>query len=267
VKRLRLAVILLSVTGVAGAAHADDRDFCGDRPGKATPSCTLDPGRFQVEAGLFDYAHSRDDNSVEDDYTTGDMLLRYGVNDDMEARIGWDGYGWVRQRDRMRDAVTHDRGGGDITLSIKQNLRHPDDKGTAFAILPSLTLPVGGHAIGAGTWSAGVIVPFGADLAPKWRLTLDPEVDAAADQDRRGRHLAYALAAAVTRSVGQDWQLSAEGWAMRDDDPSGHETQASIDLSAAWQNGKNRQFDISTYIGATHATPRIEFLMGVSERF
>jgi hypothetical protein len=167
----------------------------------------------------------------------------------------------------MSGLVQHGRGGGDVTFSIRQNLRHPDDKGTAFAIQPSITVPVGGNALGAGTWSAGILAPFGADLAKDWRLTLDPEIDAAADQDRHGRHLAYAMAAAITRSIGDAWQLSGEGWILRDDDPSGHETQASIDFSAAWQPDKNRQFDVSTYVGANHNTPRIELVLGMTERF
>lgn len=255
------------LAGLACVAHAEERDLCVDRPGKATPSCTLDAGHFQIEAGLFDYAHSRDSDTVENDYSTSNLLLVYGVNDSLEARIGWDDYGWTRSRDRMTGLVDHGRGAGDLTLSFRQNLLHPDGKGTAFAILPSVTLPVGSDPIGAGTWSAGVIVPFNADLAENWQLTLDPEVDAAADSDRHGRHLAYAFAAAVTRSIGDAWQLSAEGWAMRDNDPSGHETQASVDFSAAWQPDKNRQVDLSAYVGATRATPRIELVFGVAQRF
>jgi hypothetical protein len=266
-RRGRLVVMACGMIGLASAAHAEERDFCADRPGKATPSCTLDPGHFQIEAGLIDYAHSRDSDTVEDDTTTGDLLLRYGLDDSLEARIGWDGYGWTRTRDRMSGLVDHGQGSGDLTLSFRQNLRHPDDTGTAFAIQPSLTLPVGHNPIGAGTWSAGIVTPFGADLAKNWRLTLDPEVDAAPDQDRHGRHLAYAIAAAITRSIGDAWQLSTEGWVQRDDDPSSHATQASIDFSAAWQPDKNRQVDLSAYVGANHATPRIELVMGVSERF
>lgn len=257
----------LLLAGGTGAAHAEDRDFCADRPGKGTPSCTLDPGRFQLEAGLIDYAHSRDSETVQNDFGSGDLLLRYGVTNSMEARIGWDGYGWARTRDRMSGTVDHTHGGGDLTLSVRQNLRHPGDNGTAFAIQPSITLPVGGHAIGAGTWGAGIVTPFGTDLAKNWRLTFDPEVDAAPDQDRHGRHLAYALAAGITRSFGENWQFTTEGWAMRDDDPSGHETQASVDFSAAWQPGKNSQIDLSAYVGANHATPRIELVLGVAERF
>lgn len=257
----------LAVIAWSGAARADERDFCADRPGKGTPSCTLDPGHLQVEAGLLDYSHSRDRDTIEDDYTSGDLLLRYGVDDSLEARIGWDGYGWMRSRDRASGEVDHAHGGGDLTLSFRQNLRHPDDTGTAFAIQPSVTLPVGHGQVGAGTWSAGVVAPFGVDLAKNWRLTLDPEVDAAADADRHGRHLAYALAAAVTRSIGQALQLSVEGWTMRDDDPSGHQTQASVDFSAAWQPDKNSQIDLSAYVGANHATPRIELALGMARRF
>jgi hypothetical protein len=268
VKGYRWLLGAFALTLVTSAAQAEDeRDLCSDSPGKATPSCTIDAGRFRIEGNLLDYAHSRDADSVEDDVSTANLLVAYGVNSSMEARIGWDGYGWTRTRDRMNGMVEHAHGGGDLTLSLRQNLRHPDDKGTAFALQPSLTLPVGGHALGAGTWGAGLIAPFGADLAKDWRLTLDPEVDAAPDEDRHGRHLAYALAAAVSRSIGDAWQLGTEGWVMRDDDPSGHATQASVDFTAAWQPNKDRMIDLSAYVGATHATPRLELVLGVTERF
>ncbi len=262
-----IGLAALALIGWSGAAQADERDFCADRPGKDTPSCTLDPGRFQVEAGLLDYSHSRDRDTVENDITSSDLLLRYGVNDSLEARAEWEGYSWSRSRDRGSGQVDHGHGGGDLTLSFRQNLRHPDDTGTAFAIQPSVTLPVGRNPIGAGTWGAGIVTPFGVDLLKNWRLNLDPEIDAAADADRHGRHLAYALAASVTRSIGQALQLSVEGWAMRDDDPADHQTQASVDFSAAWQPGKNSAIDLSANVGITHATPRIELALGMSRRF
>ena len=42
----------LAWIGWSGAALADERDFYTDRPGKDTPSCTLDPGRLQIEASV-----------------------------------------------------------------------------------------------------------------------------------------------------------------------------------------------------------------------
>ena len=71
----------------------------------------------------------------------------------------------------------------------------------------------------------------------------------------------------MTRSIGQAVQLSVEGWALHDDDPSAHQTQASVDFSAAWQPGRNSQIDLSAYVGVNHATPRIELALGVAHRF
>ena len=111
------------------------------------------------------------------------------------------------------------------------------------------------------------MAPFGVDLAKNWRLALDPEADAAADADRHGRHLAYAIVTSVTRSIGQALQLSVEGWSMPDDDPAGHQTQASVDFTAAWQPSKDSEIDLSTYVGVNHATPRIELAVGTARCF
>jgi hypothetical protein len=256
------------IASLASAAHADDRDFCADRPGKGTPTCTLDPGKAQFETSLLDYSHSRDADTIDDNYLIGDSLLRYGLDGQTEARIGWTMYGVDRSKDRTSGMVDHADGTGDVTLSIRRNLRHPDDKGTAIAVQPFVTLPVGKSTIGAGTWSAGFLVPFGADLSKDWRLELDPEVDAAADGDGHGRHLAYSLVAGLTYALDKAISLTGEVYGQRDRDPAQHQTLASLDLSAAYQlPDGNRQIDVSAYGGLTHATPRIELVLGVAQRF
>lgn len=266
-----MKLVLIAAAAIAlagGAAHAEDRDFCPDRPGKGSPACTIDTGRLQIETSLIDYAHSRDADAVDDSYVTGDTLLRYGLGDHTEARLGWTAYGFDRSRDRASGMVDHAQGTGDVTLSLRQSLLHPDNSGTAIAIQPSVTLPSGKSPIGAGTWSAGLLVPFGTDLSKDWRLSLDPEVDAAADGDGSGRHLAYSLVAGLSYTIDPAWQISAEAYGQRDDDPAGHQTLASLDLSAAYQlPDKNRQIDLSAYTGLTHATPRIELVLGVAQRF
>jgi hypothetical protein len=265
--RITIGTAIALALLAAGTARAEDRDLCSDRPGKGTPACTLDEGKAQVEVSFGDYTHSRDADQIEDTTLIGDTLLRYGLTGDTEARIGWTAYGFDRTKDRATGDVDHSHGTGDVTLSVRHNFQNPDDNGTSIAVQPFVTLPVGGRAIGDGTWSAGVLVPFATDLAKDWRLQLDPEVDAAADEDRHGRHLAYSLVTGLTRSIGKTIQLSGEIFAQRDQDPSGHQTLASLDASAAYQSGKNRQFDISAYAGLTHATPRIELVAGVSQRF
>jgi hypothetical protein len=251
---------------LASAGHAE-REFCADRPGEATPACTLDPGTLQVEASLADWSHSRDAEDVEDQTLIGDTLIRYGVADHAELRLGWTAYGVDRTRDRAEGSVDHRHGTGDVSLGLRRNLKNPDGDGLSIAVQPFVTLPMGHTPIGAGTWSAGILMPMVAELDDKWSLTADPEVDAAADEDEHGRHLAYSGALDLQRKLTDDLSLVAEGFVQRDDDPHGHQTLASANLLAAYQIGEDSQLDFSVYKGLNHQTPRVELIFGVVRRF
>ena len=92
-------------------------------------------------------------------------------------------------------------------------------------------------------------------------------MSAAADQDGNGRHVAYSGAAALGYKVSDAVSVGGELWAQRDDDPAGHQTLATADLTLAWQPGKDWQLDLSSYAGLTRATPDIELIAGVTRRF
>ena len=47
---------VITFGSLTGAARAQERDFCADRPGKGSPPCVLDKGRFQVEVSGADAA-------------------------------------------------------------------------------------------------------------------------------------------------------------------------------------------------------------------
>src|SRR5690349_18301682 len=100
----RLA-IALTLSGMSVPAWADTsdaapaRDLCPDRPGLGTPACTLDAGRVVVELGLGDWTRDTTGPVRSDTIIAGDTLVRIGLNDSLEAQIGWTAYGHVRTRD------------------------------------------------------------------------------------------------------------------------------------------------------------------------
>ncbi len=265
--KVAIGVMLLVVSGMAGAE--DLRDLCADRPGKGSPACTVDAGHLQAELGLADWTHDHNAGGVEDDVILGDLALRYGLGETTELRLGWTAYGHVRIRDRHTGLIDREQGAGDVTLGLRQNLRNPDGSGLSVAIQPYATLPTGGHAIGAGTWGAGLVVPISLELGDKLQLGFTPEIDAAPDQDRHGRHIAYSGTWSVSLPLTPALTGSVELWAMRDRDPSGHISQYSADLAAAWTpGGKGRfQFDAGTYLGLNRQTPDVEAYVGVTEKF
>lgn len=259
---------LVAALGLWATQAQADKDFCADRPGKSSPTCTLDAGRVQGEASLIDWSHSRDNETIEDQTLIGDLLVRYGLTRSTELRAGWTSYGVDRTRDRASGMVDRRTGSGDVTLGVRQSLRDGGpSRGVAISVQPFVTLPVGRTPIGAGTWGAGVIVPAQAFLSKTWSITVDPEVDAAPDENGSGRHLAYAMVADLRWKATPSLQLAGETWVRRDDDPAGHETQASFDATAAYQLGKNAQIDVAAYAGLNQATPRWQLLLGLARRF
>jgi hypothetical protein len=93
-------------------------------------------------------------------------------------------------------------------------------------------------------------------------------VDAGAEADGWGGHAGFGGAVGVGRSFGPV-ALGVELWADRDEDPSGHVTSASFDLTAAWipAAAKDLQLDASAYVGLNRQTPDVELAVGVAKRF
>lgn len=263
-KRALLGVALASL-GLSGAAAAQDREYCPDRPGLDTPACTIAPGRISVETSLADWTRDDQPGSREDTILFGDTLVRVGVSDTIEARIGFTSFG----HDRMRDStgVESVNGIGDVSLGMKANLHHPDGSDLSVAVLPFVTLPVGRSSIGAGDWGAGFLVPVTYELSDTVSLDLTPEIDAAVDEDGNGRHLAYSSTAGLSVKVSKAFILTGEVQALRDNDPDRHATQALAALSLAWMAGDDLQFDLFGAAGLNDDTPDARLYAGISRRF
>jgi hypothetical protein len=261
--------LLPLLAAVASPAFAVDglRDFCGERPGIGSSACTVDPGHVQIELGLAGWTLDRQPDARTDEVDAGDLLVRIGIADHAEVQLEWTAYGHVRTRDRATGAVDRQGGSGDLTLALRRNLIHPDGEGLTLALQPYVTLPTGGRTIGAGTWSAGLIIPFAVPVAEHLTFELSPTLAAAPDEDRNGRHFAYGnvfgLGVDLSDTLDADVELSL----TRDDDPAGHSTEALAGLSFGWVLGGDFQLDAGINLGLNRDSPDLEIYAGVSRRF
>jgi hypothetical protein len=265
-KRMGLFGALMLLTASRAVAQ-EEREACFDRPGLGTPPCTVPPGKLVVELGLGDWTLDRTANTRTDTVVIGDTLVRIGVADHAEVRIGWAAFGHQRERDRSTGAVDKNSGVGDLTLAVNRNLLSPDGSGTSVSVLPYVTIPAGGSTIGAGDWGAGVLIPASFELSRSVSLTLAPEIDAAVDEDHDGRHLAYGSVVGLGFSLSDAVSASTEIQLIRDRDPGGYTTQALAGLSIAWQPGEGTQVDAGTNLGLNHASPDVQVYLGVARRF
>jgi hypothetical protein len=267
---MRGAPIIVSLGALAFAAAAqaqDPRDFCPDRPGLGTPPCTIEAGRFDVEIGIADWTLDRTPDSRSETWAAGDLLVRIGLTDRLEAQIAWTAYGHVRTRDRATGAVTRNSGVGDVSLALRRNLLNPDGSGFSLAVMPFATLPTGNEVLGAGDWTAGLVVPLSYELSSSVQLGITAQVEAAADEDRDGRHLAFGGVAGLSFTLTETLGAAVEIAATRDEDPSGHATEWLAGLSAGWTGGEDLQLDAGANIGLSEAAPDVQIYFGVARRF
>lgn len=264
---VRLLLAIAALGPAAASAQGEKlRDFCPDRPGLGTPACTLDSGHFDVELGIADRTLDKSPDSRGDTVEAGQLLVRVGLTDTLEAQIGWTAFGHVRVRDRSTGSVERDSGIGDVTLALRQNLANPDGSGFSVAIMPFATLPTGGSAIGAGEGSAGLIVPLSYDLSEGVQIGLTGQVEAAADSDRDGRHLAFGAVAGLSMPLSDALGATFEIAATRDEDPAGHSTEWLAGVSAGWMAADDLKLDAGANIGL-HGAPDLQLYLGVSRRF
>lgn len=262
---MRRRLLLLALT--PAPALADDlRDFCPDRPGLGTPPCTIDKGHGDVEIGLADWTLDKQGGDRTDSWTFGDTLVRYGLTDRLEVQVGWTAFGTVRERSGAGPA-THMSGTGDVTLALRRNLVNPDGSGFSAALMPYTTLPTGGRTLGAGTWSAGLLIPVSYALPHDLQLDFTGRVEAAADEDRRGRHLAYGGIAGLDLPVAKELTATLELSVQRDEDGADRSTEVTGGFSLALLPRPDLQLDAGVNAGLSRAAPDAEVYVGIARRF
>ena len=266
---IRLAPLLLlaAVSGTSPALAQDSsRDLCANRPGRGSPPCILDVGRFQVETSLVDFTHDKQPGSVVDTSLFADLAFRLGISKTSELQLAWSPYVGVKTRDLS--GVSRVSGYSDVTLAYRQSLANPDGSGFSIAVQPYVSAPVGRKGIGAGAWQGGLAVPISIALPSGFALGLTPQAAVVRNQAHDGAHLNWTGVIGVSHPIGP-YSLGAELYANRDDDPAGGTTRATFDLFTAWTPpwAPDTQFDVGLNAGLNRQTPDYEAYLGIARRF
>jgi hypothetical protein len=172
------------------AVQAEDLpEFCTDRPGLSTGTCTAAAGTFQLESSFVAWSHS----SGEDELAIGASQLRYGL--DRRTDMHLDLAPYIRARGGGEQGSTH-HGAGDLSAAVKHVVTSEGSLIT-IAVMPYVKLPIASRRIGNGKVEAGLFLPVEAPFLGPLSLTLTPEFDWNADGEGAGRHGRYSLAATL----------------------------------------------------------------------
>jgi hypothetical protein len=248
---------------------ADLRSLCTDRPTKSTAPCTVDAGRWQVEADVYNVTTQTTDGVTTTAQLFTNPTLKLGITNTLDFEVNIAPYEEVQVHDSVAGTTATGRGVGDLFLKAKWNLVGDDGGSFAAAILPYVKVPTAGRVIGNGEVEGGVLAPMQWNLPANWQLAVVPELDALADAAGSGHHANVSLDLALAYPITKEVTLAGEVWGDMNFDPAGTVSQASFDLGVAWIPPKSPtvQLDGGVNLGLNRATPGLQAYVGVSHRF
>ncbi len=119
-----------------------ENPLIGDRPDFTESSCTVGRGVLQIESG-YTYVYDRTADAQVDGHVLPEALLRIGLTDYLELRIGWEGYVFSREKDLGTGAVDHTDGATDLDLGFKLEFNEQEGWIPESALIVSCTAPTG----------------------------------------------------------------------------------------------------------------------------
>jgi hypothetical protein len=127
-----------------------------DRPDFTESVETIPRGHLQFESG-YTFTRDSEHGDVSRSHTAPEALLRTGLTDSFELRIGWEGYSWVSER-----AAGFSRAGrhvwladwsdaaADMSLGFKQGICEQDGWRPALGVIGAITAPSGNAPASSG---------------------------------------------------------------------------------------------------------------------
>lgn len=257
----RIAKLVLGL-GLTMALPAMAQDFSGlpdaletDRPDFTEGTATVPTGHFQLEGG---YTFTRVGD--EDSSSLGELLVRIGVSDKVEARLGVGSYSRI---DTGVSGASTLSGYEDPSVGVKIRLT-PEDSNLLppghpqIAILFATSVPVGSDDLTSDEWQPEGKLALGWDLTDRFSLSSTLIYAYPTDGDERFHQFAASLSAgyALTDRLG----MYVEGYGFNKESLDGSSTTY---LNTGLSLGVSNDLQLDVRVGAGLDDPSPNWFAGV----
>jgi len=253
--------LLLAVPG--GRALAQDSDSIStDRPGLLFGSTTVGKGVFVTEWGI-PAVTQINDSGFDVRLTSLVGLLRYGVTDNFELRLGSPIYNQIRVS--FGGFSASERGFGDAEVGAKWHLFDNAGARPSFALIPSVIIPVGekGFSSERPIYQLNAMAEWNS--ASGWTLGVlagylnGPEDDGRYGQETFGVSLGHGLSSPNWSAFGEAAYVATN--------QSGAGDPAFAGAGIKYTPTKNLQLDLAFDRGLNDDSPDWLYGFGVSFRW
>ena len=141
-----------------------------DRPDFTESTEAVPAGHVQLEAG-YTFTYDREGADRSREHTAPEWLVRVGLVENLELRIGWDGYSWMENQfevatDSGRRATRENwtQGANDLSLGIKYKFIEQDGWIPHFGVIVAMSVPSGSAGISSGDVDPELVLLWAYDV-------------------------------------------------------------------------------------------------------
>lgn len=251
----RSVFVLAFLAASASPARTQQSPLVTDRPDFTESAETVDRRRIQLEAG---YTFTRSGEVHE--HALGEVLVRIGILDRLELRVGLNSYAWLDGPD------VDDSGYEDPSVGAKIALAPPPDRPgwrPAAAILVGTTVPGVGD-LGEDAWQPEAKLAVGWDLSESASLGSNVGYTHASEEGSEFDQASASLALGFDIAGPASGYVEAFGFApaARDGDDA-----AIVNGGVTWLLHPDLQLDARLGAGLNREAPDFFVGVGVARRW
>lgn len=251
---LRWVFVLIFMTVTNSVFGQEQSSLQSDRPSYTIGPDLMDPGVWQLELG-----YTYRDDAAGGDANVGsfpETLVRYGLDDKIELRFGWDGYNFTED---ARDQA------GDTSFGVKYRL--PDDMfnlGTdGMALIATVSIPTGS---GESELDPTFLLGWSKDLTDVTTLSGNLGIAFPSDEDTGDRFTQGKFSVMYSREMSEVTSIFGEyytNFPAADEEDAEHILQAGV----LHMIGPNTQLDFRAGIGLNSQADDWIVGIGIVHRF
>lgn len=254
-RSVRRAFLVATLSGVIAPASPAQTEapLVTDRPDFTESALTVPRGSLQLESG-YTFTGAED----ADEHTLGEVLLRIGLLDRLEARIGLGAHAWI-------EAPGEDASGfEDPSLGMKAVLAREETAGVAAAVLAGTSVPIGDGDVGEDDWQPEIKLAVSRGLSEAFALAANAGY-ARASEDGEGFDQG---SASLSLGIGlsERWGAYAEAYGTFPVSPSGDD-EAVLNGGFTLLLHPLLQLDARAGAGLSEAAPDFFVGVGIARRW
>ncbi|MBS7564058.1 transporter [Mucilaginibacter sp. Bleaf8] len=153
-----------------------------DRPNFTETPLTVDAGHFQYEADLGRFEHQTTSESDERRWLINQADLKFGLLPNTSLQLIVQTFGHQVNKELENGEKEFNRGFGDLTLRIKQNIYGNYDGNFSIALMPYIKFPTNRYSDNK-LYEEGLMIPMLLQLPHDWKIGMQVEGDYLKDDD------------------------------------------------------------------------------------